>query len=141
MRELRTSKVFDIRFSEVDSMKVVWHGAYPLYLEDAREAFGAAFGLDYQGYFRNQCYAPIAEERIRYFHPLFYGMRPRVDIVYKPSAAAKVVFDYEIRDTCDETLIATAHSVQLFTDLNYQQLIYRPEFYIRWQERWKVLDE
>ena len=141
MRELRTSKAFDIRFSEVDSMNVVWHGSYPLYLEDAREAFGVAFGLDYQGYFNHQCYAPIAEEHIRYLHPLFYGMKPRVDIVYKPSPAAKVVFDYEIRDTRDETLIATAHSVQLFTDLNYQQLLYRPEFYIRWQEKWKVLDE
>lgn len=40
MIELKETKVFDIRFSEVDSMNVVWHGSYPLYFEDAREAFG-----------------------------------------------------------------------------------------------------
>ena len=40
MRQLKTSKTFEVRFSEVDSMNVVWHGSYPLYFEDAREAFG-----------------------------------------------------------------------------------------------------
>ena len=46
--ELVTEKELEIRFSEVDIMKVVWHGSYPLYLEDAREAFGAQYGLSYQ---------------------------------------------------------------------------------------------
>ena len=30
---LKATKVLDIRFSEVDSMNVVWHGSYPLYFE------------------------------------------------------------------------------------------------------------
>ena len=34
----RTS--FQVRFSEVDSMKIVWHGEYIRYFEDGREAFG-----------------------------------------------------------------------------------------------------
>ena len=44
---LKASKTLDIRFSEVDSMKVVWHGAYMLYFEDAREEFGRQFQLEY----------------------------------------------------------------------------------------------
>ena len=35
-RELVVEKELEIRFSEVDMMGVVWHGNYPLYLEDAR---------------------------------------------------------------------------------------------------------
>ena len=27
MKELKSSKILDIRFSEVDAMKVVWHGS------------------------------------------------------------------------------------------------------------------
>ena len=42
-KELRASKVFDVRFSEVDSMNVVWHGSYMLYFEDAREEFGRKY--------------------------------------------------------------------------------------------------
>ena len=45
--ELKTSHTFAVRFSEVDSMRVVWHGSYPLYFEDAREAFGKEFALEY----------------------------------------------------------------------------------------------
>ena len=36
--ELRASKVLDIRFSEVDSMNVVWHGSGS-YEKDGRGAF------------------------------------------------------------------------------------------------------
>ena len=39
-RVLSVTKCFDIRFSEVDSMGVVWHGNYAKYFEDAREEFG-----------------------------------------------------------------------------------------------------
>ena len=45
MKELKESKELEIRFSEVDSMNVVWHGSYPLYFEDAREAFGKKYGI------------------------------------------------------------------------------------------------
>lgn len=38
---LSVTKTLTIRFSEVDSMGIVWHGSYALYFEDAREAFGA----------------------------------------------------------------------------------------------------
>ena len=36
-----------VRFSEVDSIKMVWHGHYITYMEDAREAFGRKYGLEY----------------------------------------------------------------------------------------------
>ncbi|MDD6437018.1 MAG: acyl-CoA thioesterase [Prevotella sp.] len=138
--QLKTSKTFDIRFSEVDSMNVVWHGSYALYLEDAREAFGEQYGLDYMSYFRHHCYAPIAEETIRYRKPLRYGMKPRIDIYYRPTISAKVIFDYEIHDTADESLIATGRSIQAFMDMDYQLVLYSPDWYKEWQEKWHVFD-
>lgn len=141
LKELRASKTFDIRFSEVDSMNVVWHGSYALYLEDAREAFGAKYGLDYMNYFHHHCYAPIVEETIRYHKPLRYGSKPRIDIIYRPTIAAKVIFDYEIYDTMSGDLMATGHSVQAFIDTDYQIILYRPAFYQAWQKQWGVFAE
>ena len=138
--ELKASKLLDIRFSEVDSMNVVWHGSYMLYFEDARELFGEQYDLSYMGYVRHGYYAPMVEMNIQWKKPILYGMRPRIDIIYRPTVAAKVVFDYEIHDTADESLIATAHSVQVFMDLNYQLVLYSPEFYVEWQKRWKVFE-
>ena len=138
--ELKASKLLDIRFSEVDSMNVVWHGSYMLYFEDARELFGEKFDLTYMGYVRHGYYAPMVEMNIQWKKPILYGMRPRIDIIYRPTVAAKVVFDYEIHDTADESLIATAHSVQVFMDLNYQLVLYSPKFYEEWQQRWNVFE-
>lgn len=136
MNELKASKELEIRFSEVDSMGVVWHGSYPLYFEDARELFGKKYDLTYMGFFDQGCFAPIVELTFHYKKPIKYEMRPRIDIIYRPTEAAKIVFDYEIYDTEDESLIATGHSMQVFMNQQYQLIWENPEFYLQWKKRW-----
>lgn len=136
---LKASKDLEIRFSEVDSMKIVWHGSYPLYFEDAREAFGAKYGLGYMDIFHNECLAPLVELSFQYKHPILYGMRPRVDIFFRSTEAAKIVFDYEIHDSVTEDILSTGHSVQVFTDKEGQLLWENPVFYQKWKEKWHVL--
>ena len=136
--ELKASKEIEIRFSEVDMMQVVWHGAYALYFEDAREAFGAKYGLSYMGYVDHGYVAPIVEQTIHYKKPIRYGMKPRIDIIYRPTEAAKIVFDYEIYDTEDESLIATGHSVQVFMDMKYNLVWENPEFYLEWKRKYDI---
>lgn len=136
---LQASKEIEIRFSEVDSMNVVWHGSYALYFEDAREAFGAKYGLEYLTIADNGYYAPLVELTFKYRQPIVYGMKCRIDIFYVPTEAAKIVFDYEIRRSEDNALMATGHSVQAFMNKQYQLEWYRPPFYQEWQERWKVV--
>ncbi len=136
--KLTASKVIDIRFREVDSMNFVWHGSYPLYFEDAREAFGKKYGLGYLFIFDNGCYAPLVELTFHYKKPLVYEMHPRVDIIYRYTEAAKIIFDYEIRDTINEDLIATGHSVQVFLDKQYHLLWTDPPFYEEWKKKWNV---
>ena len=138
--ELKASKEIEIRFSEVDMMQVVWHGAYALYFEDAREAFGAKYGLSYMGYVDHGYFAPIVEQTIHYKKPIRYGMKPRIDIIYRPTEAAKIVFDYEIYDTDSGDLMATGHSVQVFMDKNYQLQWSSPDFYEAWKRQWQLID-
>ena len=137
--ELKASKQIEIRFSEVDSMNVVWHGSYMLYFEDAREEFGRKYDLTYMGFFDQGCFAPLVEMRFQWKKPIKYGMKPRIDIIYRPTEAAKIVFDYEIHDTEDESLIATGHSVQVFMDTEYQLIWDNPDFYVKWKRRWNVI--
>lgn len=135
---LTASKNIDIRFSEVDSMNFVWHGSYSLYFEDAREVFGAKYGLGYLLIFDNGYYAPLVDLSFQFKKPLVYGMKPRVDIIYRPTDAAKIIFDYEIHDTKDESLIATGHSVQVFLDKNYNLVWTNPDFYEEWKKKQNV---
>lgn len=136
MAELSVEKQFEIRFSEVDIMNVVWHGSYPLYLEDAREAFGAKYGLSYQKYIELNIFAPIVELNIKYKRPLMYGMKPVVKITYRPTESAKIIFDYEIFDPEDGTVFITARSVQVFMDREYRLMWDNPEFYKEWKAKW-----
>jgi len=131
---LSAEKQFEVRFSEVDMMQVVWHGSYPLYLEDAREAFGAKYGLSYHTYITENIFAPIVEMKINYKRPLMYGMKPVIRITYRPTDAAKIIFDYEILDPESGEVFLTAHTVQVFMDRGYNLLWFSPAFYTDWKK-------
>ncbi|GHT43296.1 4-hydroxybenzoyl-CoA thioesterase [Bacteroidia bacterium] len=137
--QLKASKEIGIRFSEVDSMHIVWHGSYALYFEDAREAFGAKYGLGYMEIFRNGYFAPLVDLKFSFKKPLSYGKQARIDITYRNTAAAKIIFDYAIVDTGDGSLIATGSSVQVFLDSEYRLVWGNPPFYEAWKQKMNLL--
>jgi len=132
---LTASKEIEVRFSEVDSMNIVWHGSYALYFEDARSAFGDKYGLGYLDIFSNDYYAPLVDLTFSYKRPLVFGNKARVDIFYINSDAAKIIFEYEIRSLADNSVVATGRSVQVFLDKNYQLVWTNPEFYVEWKKK------
>lgn len=136
MKELKATVPLNIRFSEVDSMNIVWHGSYVMYFEDAREAFGKKYGIAYFDIFGQGYYAPLVELSFKYKSPITYDMKPEITITYKPVDAAKIVFDYEITNPDNGEVLATGHSVQVFMDLNYQLVWVNPEFYEEWKKKW-----
>lgn len=133
-KRLSASQEIKIRFSEVDSMNIVWHGSYSLYFEEAREAFGHKYGLDYLTIFGSGFYAPLVELDFKFKRPIVYGMTIRVDIFYRHTDAAKLVFDYEIHNVEDNELMATGSSTQVFLDKEYNLVWLVPEFLRKWRE-------
>lgn len=135
--ELYIEKDIDVRFSEVDSMGVVWHGAYPLYLEDAREAFGEKYGLTYANYVAKGYYAPIVDMQIQYKQPLRHETKIKIIARYIPTEAAKIIFEYEIRDRVSNVLYSTGKTIQVFMDLNYQLVWQNPKWFEEWKNKWQ----
>ena len=134
-RELVVEKELEIRFSVVDMMGVVWHGNYPLYLEDAREAFGAEFGLSYALYIKENVFVPIVKMDVDYKRPVRFGMRPVIRIEYVPTDAAKVIFDYKLYDKESGDVFLTARTVQVFMDRDYKLMWFSPDFYTQWKRQ------
>ncbi len=136
---LSLTKDLTIRFSEVDSMGVVWHGAYALYLEDAREAFGLKYGLDYLGFVNRGFYVPMVDMHIRYRQPIVYGQAVTLRIDYVPTEAAKLIFDYTLTDTATGQVLCTAHTVQVFISKADRRLSWTsPDFYNAWKTKWGI---
>ncbi|MCL1968040.1 MAG: acyl-CoA thioesterase [Bacteroidetes bacterium] len=138
MRQLVEEIEVKVRFSEVDSMGIIWHGAYVKYFEDAREAFGKKFGLGYMFIHRNGFYAPLVDLNFQYKQPLKYEDTMRVKITYIPTEAAKIIFEYEIRNAATGELCTTGKSVQVFLDANYELVLFNPAFFVKWKEEHEV---
>ena len=131
---LSAEKIIDIRFSEVDSMAIVWHGSYVQYFEDAREEFGKKYKLEYLRIYDHGYYAPLVELKLNYKQPLQYQHQARVVITFRPTDAAKIVFDYEVFDLETHQLAATGHSVQVFIDHDRNLVLQTPDFFQKWKE-------
>lgn len=137
MEEVRliALKEFDIRFSEVDSMGIVWHGTYAKYFEDGREEFGKKYGIGYMDIFRNGFYAPLVELNFQFRKPLPYESKAVVEVTYVNSPAAKILFEYRIFLPQDNTIICTGTSTQVFLDKSYQLIWITPPFYVEWRAK------
>ena len=134
---LRCQTPIKVRFSEVDSMSIVWHGEYVRYFEDAREEFGRQYkGLGYMDIYASGYLAPMVQMTLNYKYPLRCNDTAIVEIRYIACEAAKIIFEYEIRREVDGIVVATGDSIQAFTDTKGVLQLNSPEFYKKWKKQW-----
>jgi len=137
-RLLTDRKEIQVRFSEVDSMQIVWHGHYLKYFEDGRESFGLRYGLGYLEVYKHEVMIPLVQIRCDYKKPLKYGDIAVVETIYRPTEAAKIVFDYNIYSNDGTEPLVTGSSVQVFLDLKGELILTPPDFYKGWKAHWGV---
>jgi acyl-CoA thioester hydrolase len=124
-----------VRFSEVDSMGIVWHGNYLQYLEIAREQFGRQHNLGYLDIYAMGYQVPLIDLNIQYKWKLQYGDTVIVNATYKYVEGAKIVFDYKMTLVDSERVIATATTTQVFLDKEGNLMLIKPTFYEEWQRK------
>ena len=126
-----------VRFSEIDSMRRVWHGSYVTYFEDGRESFGRRYpGIGYADMQREGIYAPIYDLHVRYYAPLALNDRAEIHTTYVWHPGARLDYAYKVYRQSDHTLCAEGSTVQLFIDPEGGLMVDRPEYYTRWQEKY-----
>lgn len=128
-----------VKFSEIDSMRCVWHGSYVKYLEDGRENFGRRYpGIGYDVMLREQVYAPMYDLQMKYLAPLSLNDIAVITTTYHYHPGARLDFSYEVRRKGDQRLCLTATSTQLFINAQGEQLLLRPPFYEEWLKKYKA---
>ena len=141
MKESLTDRTeVKVRFGEVDSMGIVWHGNYVKYIEEGRESFGHKYGISYLDIYANDVMAPVVHMDIDFKKQVEYGDQLIVETTYREAAAAKIVFEYRIFRKSDNALVATAKTVQVFIDQKREMLLYPPEFVIEWKRKVGLLE-
>jgi acyl-CoA thioester hydrolase len=124
-----------IRFSEVDSIGIVWHGHFVKYLEDGRESFGRKYQLGYFDVYEHGLLTPIVKLDMDYRLRVRYGEEIVIETKYVNSAAAKIVFHYTIYRKSDHAVVLTATSIQVFVNEEGQLELVNPAFYLEWKKK------
>ena len=117
---------FEVRFPEVDSYGVVWHGHYVLYFEVARNALCAAFGLTPADALSHGYKVPITKVEMSLKRPAKLDDLLEVSAVLEPNEAAKLVMTYEIRCLPTRTLLATGSTEQVILNPKGELLLTLP---------------
>lgn len=129
----------NVRFSEVDAMRIVWHGEYIRYFEDGRESFGKHYGLGYWDMYNNGYTAPIVDLTCQYHSPLTFGDQAIIETRYIATDAAKIIFEYTVFQADGITPAATGTSMQVFLNNNNELELTNPEFYLDWKKKWGII--
>ncbi len=136
---LKSKKEIKVRFNEVDSLHIVWHGHYINYFEDGREAFGQEFGLSYMDVYKEGYRIPLVHIDCQFKRPIAYGDRVEVHTTFVHTLAAKIIYKYEIFNIETKELLAVGRSEQVFLDANNALYLINPDFYINWKKRMGLL--
>jgi acyl-CoA thioester hydrolase len=124
-----------VRFSEVDSMGVVWHGNYIRYFEDGREAFGNQYGINYMDFYHVGVMIPLVKVVCDFKKPLKYGDTAIIETRFVNCEAAKLQYDYTIYRNHTDEVVATGSTVQVFLNPEMELLLDFPPFFFEWKKK------
>jgi acyl-CoA thioester hydrolase len=127
-----------VGFNEVDLMRIVWHGRYAVYFEDASAELRRQIGLSYQDFFEAGLQAPIIQFHVEYLRPLRLDeeFEARASLIW--SDAARLNTEYEIVRN-DGVLAAAGCTVQLLTDaVTGEVCMAMPQLIERCRARWQA---
>ena len=124
-----------VRFDEVDSMGIVWHGRYISYFEEARVELGRKYHVGYQDFIDNRVPVPIRQVGIDHLEPLRFDDEIKIEAILHWSDAARINFGFEIYKS--SSLVCTGFTVQLMLDENFELLLAPPPFYQKFMDKWQ----
>ncbi len=125
-----------VRFEEVDAMRIVWHGRYISYFEDARVALGRRYGISYSDFIEHQTPVPIKRLEVDYIKPLYFDEEFDVKAILHWSESARINFEFRITNGMGE-VVCTGCSVQLMLDHDLSLLFSPPPFYQAFLDKWQ----
>jgi acyl-CoA thioester hydrolase len=125
-----------VRFEETDPLRIVWHGRYASYFEDARHAVFERYGIGYLELYAHGIIAPIRVMHTDYHHPLRFGDTFTIEGILRWTEAARINLEYIIRNK-DGLLCTTGYSVQIMMDPDDNLFLIPPPFYREFCERWR----
>jgi acyl-CoA thioester hydrolase len=113
-----------VRFREVDSYQVVWHGYYVSWFEVGRNEFAFRFGLDPEQLKEIGLMAPVVDLVCKFKLPARYGDIIAVRTTMQRCETAKLIFHYTVLR--NKEVLAEGSTTHILTDLKGTMLYQIP---------------
>ncbi|WP_339759194.1 thioesterase family protein [Algoriphagus aquimarinus] len=135
MKYIEDVILVNIRFSEVDSLGIVWHGNYLKFFEDGRESLGLKYGMSYHDLYDNKLILPIVETNLKFKSVLKFGHVARLVTQLQFSKAAKVIYKYTVYNETTGKLAAVGETTQVFVNEEMELQLITPPVFEDWKEK------
>ena len=132
--EIKENTEISVRFQEVDSLGIVWHGHYISYFEEGRENFGIKHKISYLDAKSNGYATPIVESYCKHKLPLKYGDTVKIETTFVDTPANKMIFTYKIFNK-EGNVVCTGKTIQVFLNENGELVLNMPVFIENWKRK------
>ena len=106
-----------VRFNEVDTYNVAWHGHYVAWMEVGRNDLTGGFGMDAAQLEELGFLGPVISLEVKYLSPARFKDEILVRTTLRPTEAATLVFLQEIV-SADGRKLASGVTTHALTDMN-----------------------
>lgn len=106
-----------VRFNEVDSYQVAWHGHYVAWMEIGRNALAGEFGLDASQLAAAGFMGPVVALELKFLRPARFNDELVIRTTLRPSTTATLEFITTIMGP-DGAKLATGTTTHALTDMN-----------------------
>ena len=118
-----TETSITVQFYDLDPMKVVWHGNYVKYLEQARCELLNKIGYTYSDMMKDGIAYPVATMEMKYIKPCVFNQKIKVITTVEEIEPALVI-KYLITDEQTGEKLFKAKTMQICFDINKRQSLY-----------------
>lgn len=105
-----------VRFNEVDTYRVAWHGHYVAWMEIGRNALAGMFGLDVEQLEQLGYLGPVVSLELKYLRPARFKDIITVRTRLRQTETATLAFENVIVDS-DGVTLAKGLTIHALTDL------------------------
>ena len=121
---------FQVPFYDVDSMRVVWHGNYVKYFEEARCAFFESLGMTYLEMEEAGFLLPVVSLEIKYIRSCVFGQHVGIDVALDDDYENLLKLRYTVVDLKTGTKLCKGVTRQAAIDRETRELLFElpPKF-------------
>jgi acyl-CoA thioester hydrolase len=124
-----------VRYAETDGMRVVYHGNYLTYFEEARTNLFRNIGVVYAEIERSGIFLVVLEANVKYRRGAVYDDVLQVKASLKEVPTLKITIDYEITRNGGNEILVTGQTVHAFTNAQTGRPIRPPQEYMNIMQR------